>query len=762
MLDKTFDHKKIEEKIYKMWEEGGYFKAERDPEKKPFTIVLPLPNASGKMHTGNVLMIAIEDLLIRWKRMQGYSALWIPGTDHAGFETQITFERYLKEEGKSRFDFDRETLYKKIWDFVHENKHLIDKQIRNMGASVDWGRYMFSLDDKSVDTVYNTFKKMHDDGLIYKDDYMVNYCPTCGTTFADLEIKHIEREDPLIYVKYRLIEPKENDPEFITVATTRPEPIFVDTHIAVNPKDKSKSYLIGRKVENPLTGKEMEIIADDFVDIEFGTGIVKLTPAHDKVDYEVAKRHNIPVIQCIDFNGNMMNVAREVAGLSAKNAREKVIEILKEKGQIEKIDTKYKHSISVCYKGSHDIEPMILPNWFVKVDAPHNSLKKRAHQAVKDKKVKIYPKWQEIKYHRWMEEMHDWAISRQVVWGIRIPVWYNVEENPNLLITFLNNKKEIAVGKISELLKTYPFNEIASGLQTLLAPKDATYVIQTTSPQGKYLQETDTFDTWFSSGQWPLITLGYPDSDDFKYFYPTDVLETAWEILRAWVSRMIMFGLYLTNDIPFKDVYLHGIVRALDGKKMSKSLGNVINPEVYQEEFGTDALRMGLISGTANGKDFNFPHDKVIAYRNFANKIWNITRFMMMNIENYEKEINKKFMPTNPDTLIEKLNADDKKILFDLKQIILAVDKNLAKYRFSDAGDIVYHFMWDRLASEYIEQIKNRADKDVALNVLYYVFAQCLKLLHPFMPFVTEEIWQNIPHKTPEFKPLIVAKWPTP
>jgi len=744
-MEKKYDHKEVETRIYKMWEDGGYFRAERDPNKKPYTIVLPLPNASGKMHTGNVLMIAIEDLLIRWKRMKGFSALWIPGTDHAGFETQITFERELAKEDKSRRDFDRQTLYQKIWDFVQKNKSQIEQQIREMGASVDWSRYTFTLDEKVINTVYKTFEKMHGEGLIYKDNYMVNYSPDEGTTFADLEVDHEERNDPLYYVRY--------DAE-VVCATIRPELIFVDTHLAVNPKDKKNKGLIGRKVPNPLTGVEMEIIGDEFVDPEFGTGIVKLTPAHDQNDYEVAKKHGLPIIPALGVDGKILNIsaAGELAGLRVKKAREKAVEILQGKGLIEKIDEKYMHSVAVSYKGRKIIEPMVLPNWFVKVE----TLKKPALEAVLKGDVKIYPQWQEITYTRWMEQMHDWPISRQVVWGIRIPVWYSADENPELNINFLTKSGEVVTGKVRELLGKYSFEEIEVGLQILLAPKDSKYVIGKEKPAGNFLPETDTFDTWFSSGQWPLVTLGYPDSEDFKYFYPTDVLETGWEIIRLWVSRMIMFGIYLTGKPPFRDVYLHGLVRALDGKKMSKSLGNVINPEEYRNEYGTDALRMGLIAGTANGKDFAFPKDKVIAYRNFANKIWNMARFMNLMFEQYEKEQGGEIPWA--DEIKDKWTDEDKNILSGLNKTIVLVDESLEKYRFFDASEAIYHFMWEDLAAKYIEQVKGREDKDVALSVLRHVLINCMKLLHPFMPFVTEEIWGYIPRKRNE--PLVISTWP--
>lgn len=785
-MDSRYNPSENEPAIYSLWEKSGYFNPDRLPNsdnRKPYTILLPPPNASGKMHIGNVLMIAIEDLLIRWKRMQGYAALWVPGTDHAGFETQVTFERQLKKEGKSRFQFDRQTLYNMIWKFVHTNKKDIDNQLKSMGASVDWSRYTFTLDDHVINTVHNTFKKMYDEGLVYRDDYMVNYCPKCGTTFADLEINHIDRVDPLYYMKYGPF----------TLATVRPETKFGDTAVAVNPKDKRYKKYIGQEIEvEGLLGKfKLKVIGDSYVDPKFGTGVVKVTPAHDKNDYEAGKRHNLEIKPVIDLSGRLNENAGPYKGMTVMNARKQVVEDLQKKGLIVKIDEKYTHAVAVCYKGGHDIEPMIVPNWFVKVDDPKKSLKKPAYEAVKNGTVKIYPKWREKTYLRWMEEMHDWPISRQIVWGIRIPAWYSIEENPDLVVTFLprqsNNvaaasyaaedkarldRAATKTGRIADLLKEYSFSDIEKGLQKLFASQNSKFVIQSHKPKGNYLPETDTFDTWFSSGQWPLVTLGYPDSPDFKKYYPTAVLETGWEIIRLWVSRMIMFGFYSTGKEPFKDVYLHGIVRALDGRKMSKSLGNVINPEDFQKEFGTDALRMGLITGTAGGKDFNFPKDKVLAYRNFANKLWNIGRFILMNYENVAATSH---VADVTRYTLHATNKQDKAILKKLDSLIKKTTQNLEKYRFSQAAEEIYHFVWNDLASDYLEKSKsmleNRSgDIDGAKNkdainritTLLYVYLTSLKLLHPFMPFVTEAIWQEMNKQMETNKePLIVQSWPS-
>ena len=757
-MDKTYNHKIYEEKIYEIWETSGAFTPKIDKTKKPFTIILPLPNASGRMHTGNVLMIAIEDILIRWKKMQGFCTLWIPGTDHAGTETQITFERELKKQGMSRFEYDRNSLYQEIWNFVMNNKNLIENQIRTMGASVDWTRYKFTLNPDVVNLVQNTFKKMATEGLVYRDDYMVNYCPTCGTTYADIEVAHKERKDILYYIKYG---------PFI-IATVRPESKFRDTALAINPKDKRYQRWIDKTLEIPgLLGTiTMKVIPDPEVDPKFGTGIMKVTPAHDPHDFELGKKFDLPVLPIIDLEGRMdftwflkgpnknkkyKERAQKYQAKKVIEARKLIVEDLKKDGLLLKTDETYIHSVPVC-KAGHDIEPSILPNWYIKV----SSLKKPAQNAVENGKIKIYPPWRKITYTRWMETMHDWAISRQNVWGIRIPAWYDVSKNPGLVVSLVDKNRKLVKAKISELLKIYPFAEIELGLQTLRAGKEDKYIISAEKPGLTFLQETDTFDTWFSSGQWPLASLGYPDSEDFKYFYPTSVLETGWEILSKWVSRMIMFGYYLTRKPPFKDIYLHGIVKALDGRKMSKSLGNVINPDDYIDQYGVDALRMGLVIGNGNGKDFNFPSDKVIASRKFANKVWNIARFLIIMFESFKKEV-----PFYSDKINSKIKIEDRKILKKLDQTVKKIDNSLEKYRFADAAEEIYQFIWHELADIYLEQIKNREDKNIALAVLRHVFINSLRLLHPFMPFVTEAIWgelKNIRKYSDEL--LINSSWP--
>lgn len=742
-MDKIYDQNIVEKKWYDFWESEGLFAPEINPNGKPYTIILPPPNASGKMHTGNVLMIAIEDLLIRWKRMQGYAALWIPGTDHAGTETQITFERELKKEGKSRFDYSREELYQAVWDFVMENKGNIENQMRQMGASVDWSRYCFTLDPAVIKTVHNTFKKMVADNLVYRGDYMVNYCTRCGTTYSDVELKHEERTDPLYYIKYG---------PFI-LATVRPETKFGDTAVAVNPEDARYKEWVGKEIEiEELNGNlKLKVIADNFVDPQFGTGVVKVTPAHDKNDYEAGKRHNLEIKTVINLDGKLNEKAGKYEGLSVFEGRKQVVAALEERGLMDHIDGNYLHTVALC-KAGHEIEPMILTNWFIKTDLEGRSLKGPALEAVKKGEVKIYPDWREITYIRWMEEMKDWPVSRQNVWGIQIPVWYEVENTDSLYVWFKDKKGNYQHNTLSYFLDhEIAFDEIVEGLQRVIAKADVNWVFEEEKDLKKrYLPETDTFDTWFSSGQWPQVTLGYPDSEDLKKFYPTATLETGWEIIRLWVSRMIMFGLYLTDKVPFKDVYLHGMVRGLDGRKMSKSLGNIVNPDEYIKDYGVDALRMGLIAGTANGKDFNFPRDRVIAFKHFNNKIWNMARFILMMIESNQIEVTKNIDQT-------KLNEEDKEIRKELQKVIKEVDSHLEKYRFADAAEVIYQFMWHAIADKYIESIKNRGDKEIALSNLLEIYTTSLKLLHPFMPFITEEIYQNLPFHT---KSIMIAKWP--
>lgn len=768
VMESKFEHQKVERQIYEQWEKSGAFRAgvrrtANGKGQKPYTILMPPPNANASLHAGHG-MYTIDDILIRWKRMQGYSVQWIPGRDHAGFETQFVYEKHLAKEGKSRLDFDRQTLYDNIAKFVDDNSGLIFEQFRRLGFSADWDRAVFTLDSQVLSQVFKTFQKMADESLVYRSDYLVQYCPFCGTSLAELEILHNEREDKLYYIKYKLantLTDQQTNDEFLVVATVRPETLFGDTALAVHPKDKRYTKYIGTEVELPLTKRKIPVIADEMVDIKFGTGVVKITPAHDSNDFEAGKRHQLPLIRVIDQMGRMTLpddvTVPEINGMKVKAAREKTVEELTKVRAMEKIDEHYLHSVTVCYKCGRDMEPMTVPNWYIKVE----TLKPPVIAAIKSKQTKFFPKKFEKQILDWMTIMHDWPISRQVAWGIRIPAWYEVgmrhiangkqqSENQKIQVTFLDNNKQPVRGLVGDLLKTYTFREIENGLQTLSAPIDAKYRVSETKPGEGYLQETDTFDTWFSSGQWPLVTL---QEDEYAARYPTDVMATMSDILNIWVSRMMMFGLYTMGEVPFKNVYLWSTVTDAKGQKMSKSKGNVINPIELVDKYGADALRMSLLFGNGEGGKVPLSEDKVRAMRNFANKIWNMARFFLMMQEKLEAPI------TNTQVPNKGLQKEDKKILKELNGITEEMTELLDKFRFAEAADKIYEFMWHSVADVYIEHVKGREDQEVALSVLRHVLFVGLKLLHPFMPFVTEAIWREMPKEYGEM--LIVAKWPT-
>ncbi|MBI5151504.1 MAG: valine--tRNA ligase [Candidatus Pacebacteria bacterium] len=755
-MDKAFLHQEYEQKLYALWDKHHTFQPNMKNKKPPFSILLPPPNANASLHAGHAMFV-IEDILIRWKRMQGHPTVWIPGTDHAGYESQYVYEKHLAKQGKSRFDFDRETLYNDIYSFVQQNSGLIEEQLKLLGFSLDWSRKTFMLDDHVVSTVYDTFAKMVKDGLVYRDHYIVNFCPKCGTTFADLEVKHEERKDPLYYIKYG---------PFV-VATVRPETKFRDAALAANPKDKRYKDWIGKTIEvqGVLGMVKMTVIADEEVDPEFGTGIMKVTPAHDAHDFALGRRYNLPVTPIIDTHGKMdfswflqsektkstepkhLERVQKYHNKSVRDVRALMVEDMKADGLIEKVDENYTHNVTVCYKSGHDIEPLVLPNWFVRM----KPLAKPAIEAVKKKRIQFVPKRFEKQYYQWMEHILDWPISRQIVWGIRIPVWYSVQENPNIQVTFLDSEHIRVTGTVQEVLNQgYVLEEIQKGLQSLRAPVDATYVVSDKAPGPDYLPETDTFDTWFSSGQWPLTTLHYPESKDFKMFYPTAVLDTMWDILFFWVARMIMFGLYLTKDVPFKAVYLHSMVTDEKGQKMSKSKGNVINPIDIAHEFGADALRIALVAGCAPENPIALSKEKVKGYRNFGNKLWNIGRFIVMMKEQGAEN-----------STDQVLTKDDQSLLTGVQLLTKQTQKYLDEYRFSDAALGLYDFVWNTLANTYLEHTKSREDKDCVFSTLLLAFTSCLKLIHPFMPFVTEAIWQEfVKEKLVDDPLLITAAWP--
>jgi len=704
-MDKVYDHKDVEEKIYKKWEEKGYFKPEINPKGKPYSIILPPPNANAPLHFGHAMYV-IEDILIRYHRMLGYKTLWLPGADHAGFETQFVFEKKLQEEGKSRFDYDRDTLYQMIWDHVQKNKSGMENQLRKLGFSLDWSREKFTLHPDIVALVYESFKKMYSEGLIYRGLRLVNYCTRDGTSFSDLEVVYEERNSPLYYIKYGPL----------TLATTRPETKFGDTGVAVHPKDKRYQQYIGKEIEiETVLGKaKIKVVGDEAVDPEFGTGVVKVTPAHDFTDFEIGRRHNLVMRKVIGFDGKMNQYAGKFAGLTVKKAREAVVEEMQKKGLIEKIDTNYTHRIGLCYKCRTVLEPLPLEQWFVKV----KPLAKEAIRVVKEGEIKIFPKNFESQYFQWLEKLNDWNISRQIVWGIRIPAW--------------------RCKKCKEWVVT-------SGELPKQCPKCHSSQLE---------QDPDTFDTWFSSSQWPYVTLQTTKPGDFETFYPTSVMETGYDILRAWVSRMVMMGLYRTGKIPFKHIVLHGLVNDPYGKKMSKSKGNVVNPIQLAEQYGADAIRFALVYGTALGHDQSLSYPKLEAMRKFSNKLWNMARFIEMNRIKSEK-----LKSQNSLKDLEKMatNTKDKEWIKKTKSLTGEITKYLDNYQFNLAAERLYEFIWHEFADKYIEDVKNRIDPN-SFAVLEFLFIIQLQLLHPFMPFVTEEIYQKMLNHT---ESIMIEKWPT-
>jgi valyl-tRNA synthetase len=700
--NKHYNPREIEPEIYKLWEDSGFFNPDNLPVKKgkPYCIIMPPPNANEALHIGHALDFTIQDTLIRFNRMRGRKTLWLPGADHAGFETQVVFEKKLEKEGKSRFQFDRDTLYKMIWDYVQENKHIMEEQARCLGASCDWSREKFTLDPKIVEIVYATFKKLYDEGLVYRGNRIINWCPKHQTGLSDLEVKYEDRDDKLWYFKY----PLSSGSGHITVATTRPETMLGDTAVAVNPKDAKYKKLVGQKVKLPLTDREIPIIADSAVELEFGTGAVKVTPSHDPVDFDIAGRHNLEFIEVIGKDGKMTDKAPAAyRGLKVDEARAKVVADLNTLGLMEKEES-YKHSVGICYKCGRTIEPLVMEQWFVKI----KPLSEKAIEAVKKGETKFATKKYEKIFMHWMRNIKDWNISRQIVWGIRIPAWY----------------------------------------------KGGQIHIGADSPGEGWTQDTDVFDTWFSSGQWPFVTLMTSGHDDLKEFYPTSVMVTAWDILFFWVARMIMMGIYRIGKVPFNEVFIHGLVKDKYGKKMSKSKGNVINPLAVVEERGADALRMSLIFGSEADSDTPISDEKVIAQQRFANKIWNASKFVMNNLgDNFDPSAVKK----------PKYTKEDKWILKELETATKKITADIKKYKFHEAAQEAYHFFWHKFCDKTIENVKMRiqngsADAETGRLVLWTVLYNSLKLLHPFMPFVSEAIYQKLPSRPK--KMLMIEDWP--
>ncbi len=721
-MEPKFSPANVEKTIYSFWEEKGLSKG---AQGKSYTILMPPPNANASLHAGHGMYV-VDDIMIRYKRLKGFDSVWIPGTDHAGFETQFVYEKHLAKQKKSRMDFDRETLYNDIFKFVKDNAGLIFEQFRSLGFLADWSRSVFTLDNHVLERVFETFKMMEKDGIVYRDNYMVNYCTHCGTSLAELEVIHEERIDPLYYLKYG---------PFV-LATVRPETKFGDTAVAVHPKDKRYKQWIGKTITvDGLNGPfNLKVIADEYVDPKFGTGVVKITPAHDHNDFEVGKRHGLEVKQVIDWNGRLNELAGPYAGMKVKAARAKIAEDLQSRGLMEKIDTQYTHAVSTCYKCKRDLEPMVIPNWFIKV----KDLKQNVIEAVKKDRVKFHPKKYKKQMLQWLEIMHDWPISRQIVWGIRIPVWYKVDKNKNnIWVWWIDSQKKLHQGNLNDFIKNgHTLSEIEKGLQKVYAlsgTNEPERVISKEKPTGDYLPETDTFDTWFSSGQWPLVTLR---EDEYESRFPTDMMGTLSDILKFWISRMIMFSLYLKKEIPFKDVYLWSMVADAKGIKMSKSKGNVINPIDLVNKYGADAFRASLIFGTSQGGTVNLSEQKVVGMRNFTNKIWNIGRLLYLS----EQE--------NPDSNTRP-SADVKKLVKQMNSEFAKVKKlytkNMEKYNFSQAIEQTHEFLWHRFADFYIEQLKESLKNGTieTRKAMKEVYFEALKMLHPFMPFVTEAIWQK-------------------
>jgi valyl-tRNA synthetase len=667
---------------------------------------MPPPNANGSLHAGHAVFVTVEDLLARYKRMNGYKVLLLPGADHAGFETQIVYEKKLEKEGRSRFSMDPKDLYKEIMDFTLSNKSFMENQLRQLGASCDWSRETFTLDDKVINTVYQTFKRLFDDQLLYRGKRIINWCPKHQTSLSDIETEFIEKEDPFYYIKYGPF----------TIATARPETKFGDKYVVMHPDDSRYSeYHDGQEIEvDWINGKiTATIIKDDVIDMEFGTGVMTITPWHDEIDFGIAERHDLDKEQIIDLKGRLLPIAGEFAGMKINEARPQIVEKLKEKGLLVKIEEKYKHNVKVCYKCATPIEPQIQDQWFIKM----RPLADRAIEAVKSGEVKfVTEKYEKIFYH-WMNNIEDWNISRQIVWGIPIPAK-------------ICDKCERGIVDLEDKITKCP--ECGSDTR----------------------KETDTFDTWFSSGQWPFITLNYPDGKDFKEFYPTDVMETGADILFFWVSKMIMLGLYTTGKVPFKTVYLHGMVRDKNNQKMSKSKGNVISPIEMTDKYGTDALRMALIIGNTPGTDMALSEDKIRGYKNFANKLWNISRFVLSNCEGLKYDEN-----------FSSFEESDKELREKWNEFIKDIRKDIDEYRLYMAGEKLYHFAWNNFADIILEDSKkvlsggSEAEKESRKQTLVYILENLIRALHPFMPFATEAIWQLWPFEKPqEF--LLVMPYP--
>ena len=711
-LPKVYEPQQVENRIYEMWEKGGYFKPQGKADAKPFTIVMPPPNVTGQLHMGHAMDATLQDTLIRFKRMQGYDALWVPGVDHAGIATQIKVEEELRvKEGLTRYDLGREKFLERVWDWKNRFGNRIVEQQKKLGASCDWDRAAFTMDETCSQAVREVFVSLYEKGLIYKGSRIINWCPNCVTALSDAEVEYVDKPGHLWHIRY----PFADGTGEVVVATTRPETMLGDTGVCVNPNDERYQHIIGKTVILPLVNKEIPVVADDYAEMEFGTGCVKMTPAHDPNDFEVGLRHNLEVIRVLDDNGKVNELGGKYEGLDRYDARKAIVADLEAGGYLVKIDD-HAHNVGTCYRCHKDVEPIISAQWFVKM----KPLAEEAIRVVREGETKFVPDRFSKTYMNWMENVRDWWISRQLWWGHQIPAWTCADCG------------HITVSR-EDACKCEKCGSVA------------------------ITREEDVLDTWFSSALWPFETLGWPntEAEDYKKFYPTSVLVTGYDIIFFWVSRMIFSGCEHTGKTPFHTVLIHGLVRDNQGRKMSKSLGNGIDPLEMIEKYGCDALRMNMVTGNSPGNDMRFYVERCEAMRNFANKLWNASRYVMMNLADGAK---------NELPALNKLEIADKWVLSKLNTLIAEVTENMERYELGVAIQKIYDFIWDIYCDWYIELTKARlfaddADrKQTAIGVLVYVLDQVLRLLHPYMPFITEEIWQSIPH---EGDALIVAQWPT-
>lgn len=707
-LTKPYNPHETEQPLYEKWEQSGYFNPDNLPDAREnaWSTIMPPPNANGRLHAGHGLDMTLKDIVTRFKRMQGYRALFLPGADHAGFETQIVYEKQLEKEGRSRFKMDPNELYQEILNFTLENKQYMEEDVRRIGTSCDWSREKFTLDPDIVQQVHLTFKKMFDDGLVYRGQRIVNWCSKHQTSLSEVETEFVEQKDPFYYFQYG---------PFV-IGTARPETKFGDKYVVMHPDDdRYKDYEHGQTIDvewinGPITAT---IIKDEAIDMEFGTGVMTITPWHDPVDFDIAERHNLDKEQVIDEFGKLLPIAGEFEGMKITEAREKIVEKLDHKGLLVKTDGDYVHNVKVCYKCSRTIEPQIRDQWFIKM----KPLADMAKKAVEEGKVTFVTKQFEKIFFHWMNNPIDWNISRQIVWGISIPAKLCDACNDGFV-------------DIEDAITTCP------------------------TCGGAVHKDPDTFDTWFSSGQWPVLALGYPDNPDFTTYYPTQLMETGRDLIFKWIPRMVMFGMYLTDKEPFQTVYLHGMINDEKNQKMSKSKGNVMSPVDLIDEFGADAYRMGIVVGNTPGNDMALSKDKVNGYKKFANKIWNASRFVLENTSDIA-------YATQP-TLSEK----DRTYLRELAEMTQDITSDIEEYRFHLASEKIYHYFWHQFADIIIEEIKNRINNpDTSVEdilsgkwTLLHILSTSLKLLHPFMPFVTEELWQHMPSKQADF--LMIEKWP--